>query len=63
MSLMNPEFDRQEGQMQQRLANQGLPQSSEAYTAETGRFGDTRNRAMQEAAMAAVRPAGRSRAG
>lgn len=54
MSLMNPQFALEEERMQQRLANQGLPQSSEAYTAETGRFSDAKNRAMQEAALSAV---------
>ena len=51
---MNPEFKRNEAAMQQRLANQGLPQASRAYTAETARFDRTRNRAMEEAAMSAV---------
>jgi hypothetical protein len=54
MSLLNPQFDLQEGRMQQRLANQGLPQASAAYGAETGRFQDTRNRAMEQAALQAV---------
>ena len=40
--------------MQQRLANQGLPQASRAYSAETGRFDDTRNRATEQAAMQAI---------
>lgn len=54
MSLMNPQFDLQEERMQQRLANQGLPQASRAYTSETGRFQDSRNQAMEQAALAAV---------
>ena len=54
LSLLNPEFQRQENSMQQRLANQGLPQASGAYTAETGRFDDTRNRALEQAAFGAV---------
>lgn len=54
MSLMNPQFARHEEQLRQRLANQGLPQSSGAFTSEVGRFEDTRNRAVQDAALQAV---------
>jgi hypothetical protein len=53
-SLLNPEFARQEGAMLQRLSNQGLPQASRAYASETGRFDDTRNRALESAALSAV---------
>jgi hypothetical protein len=54
MALMNPEFARQEESLQQRLANQGLPQSSRAYASETGQFQDARNQATEQAAMAAI---------
>lgn len=54
MSLLNPQFELQEERLQQRLANQGLPQASRANIAETGRFEDSRNRALQDAANAAV---------
>lgn len=54
MSLLNPELERSEEQLRQRLANQGLPQASKAFTSELGRFEDTSNRAREQAALAAV---------
>jgi hypothetical protein len=54
MSLLNPELERSEASLRQRLANQGLPQASRAATSELGRFGDARNRATEAAAMAAI---------
>lgn len=54
LGLLNPEFARQESALQNRLANQGLPQTSGAYNREYGRFEDTRNRALEQAALASV---------
>jgi hypothetical protein len=54
VSLMGPEFARREDQLRQRLANQGLPQSSGAFNRELGRFEDTHNRALEDAALQAV---------
>ena len=54
MSLLSPEFARREESLRQRLANQGLPQSSAGFNAELGRFDDSYNRALQDAATSAV---------
>jgi hypothetical protein len=52
--LLAPEFERQTRQTTQRLADQGLPMGSEAYTGEQNRLADTQNRAYSDAALAAV---------
>jgi len=54
LRLLRPEMDRREGQLRQRLANQGLPQSSLGFGNEIGRFEDARNQALEQAALAAV---------
>jgi hypothetical protein len=54
MGLLNPQFALQEDRLRQRLANQGLPQASSAFSSELGRFSDARNRASEQAALAAV---------
>ena len=53
-NLINPQFDRREAQLRQRLANQGLPQTSRAFGAEMGRFEDTYGQALEQAALAAT---------
>ena len=58
MGLLNPEFDRQQGRLEQTLANRGLPSGGEAYDDEFDRFDDARNRALQSAAFEAVRAGG-----
>lgn len=52
--LLNPEFQRQEESLRQRLANQGLPTNSQAGSTELGIFNDQRNRALTNAARQAV---------
>ncbi len=51
LGLLNPEFDRQQGRLEQQLANRGLPAGGEAFDDEFGRFEDSRNRALQSAAF------------
>lgn len=53
-ALLDPMFDQQSRTMEQKLANQGLPMGSEAYTGELDRFEDTRNRAYTDAANQAT---------
>lgn len=52
--LLNPEFERQERNLRQRLATQGLPTRSEAGFGELERFERTRNEALTNAALDAV---------
>ena len=54
IALMGPELASRETQLRQRLANQGLPQSSNAFNAELGRFSDAQNRSLEQAALAAT---------
>lgn len=54
LSLLNPQFERQEEQLRQRLANQGLPQASRAFTSEVGRFEQGRDRTLEDLALGAV---------
>lgn len=54
LSLLNPAFTRREGQLQQQLADRGLPQASAAYGDATGRLSEERNRALEQAAYGAV---------
>jgi hypothetical protein len=56
--LLRPEFDRREAAMQQRLANQGLPQTSGAYNREAGRFETGVNQAFNQLALEAVMQGG-----
>lgn len=58
-NLLNPQFDLQQRRLEGQLADQGLPMGGEAYGGELSRFGDVRNRALQDAALQAVN-AGRS---
>ena len=55
---MRPEMERQEGALQQRLANQGLPQASRAYNREAARFETGRNEALERLALSAVMQGG-----
>lgn len=54
LGLMNPEFDRQQSQMENRLVQQGIPIGSEAYNDEMGRFEKGRNEAQLAAALESV---------
>ncbi|HUU25581.1 MAG TPA: hypothetical protein VMW68_08485 [Methyloceanibacter sp.] len=58
LGLLTPQFARQEDALRQRLANQGLPQSSEGFGNEIGRFTDSRNQALEQLALAAVAAGG-----
>lgn len=53
-SLLDPVFERREGNLRQTLANQGLPIGSEAFEGEFNRFDRERNRAFTEAALQSV---------
>lgn len=55
--LLNPEFERIERSLRQRLANQGIPVEAEAASGSTGeltRFGRTRDEALLKASQDAV---------
>ncbi len=52
--LMAPVFQRQESQLLDRLANQGLPQGNQAYNTELDVFGDNVNQAYADLADRAV---------
>ena len=54
MSLLNPELQRTEDRLRQRLANQGLPQASRAFESEFQRFDQGANDLRQQAALASV---------
>lgn len=54
LSLLNPQFERREEALRQRLANQGLPQASRAFESEVGEFRRERSRAEEQAALASV---------
>ncbi len=54
LGLLNPEFERQQGRLDQQLANQGLPIGSEAFEGEQDRFGRIRNEALLSAARDAI---------
>lgn len=53
-ALLDPVFSDQERALEQRLANQGLPTSGEAYDRDFTRFGRGRNRAFTDLANQAV---------
>jgi hypothetical protein len=50
MDLMRPEFERQHGDLEQNLANRGLPTTGEAYGTQMDRFNTNRNEAITGAA-------------
>lgn len=54
MARLEPSFQRQEQQLQTRLANQGIAQGSEAYKNATSDFGQQRNDAMLQAALRGI---------
>ena len=53
-ALLDPVFGDQERRLDQKLANQGLPQSGEAVDRDKTRFADARNRAFTDLANAAT---------
>ena len=53
-ALLDPIFSEQDRALEQKLANQGLPMGSEAYTGERNRFDRTRNEAYEAAARDAT---------
>jgi len=53
-ALLDPVFSDQERAMRQRLANQGIPESGEAFDRDFERFGRTRNQAFTDLANRAV---------
>lgn len=56
--LLDPVFQEQEREMRSRLANQGLPVTSEAYGYDQGQFFDERNQQYGRAALDATLGAG-----
>lgn len=54
MARLEPSFQRQEQQLQTRLANQGIALGSEAYKNATADFGQQRNDAMMQAALRGI---------
>ena len=56
--LLSPEFERDERRLRQRLANQGLPQTSGAFDSELERFEDRVDRRREEAALASIMAGG-----
>jgi hypothetical protein len=53
MARMNPQFERDEESLRQRMANQGIGLGSEAYAREMDQFGRARTDARQQAILAA----------
>jgi hypothetical protein len=58
LNLLNPEFERQERSLEQRLANQGLPTGSEAFNDEFTRFQSGRDTALENLAFRSVEAGG-----
>ena len=56
--LLDPVFETQERRLRDRLANQGLPQGSEAFTSELDTFGRGRDEALLNLSSDAVRAGG-----
>ena len=52
--LLNPQFDRQERRLEQRLSDQGLPMGSEAYSGGFDDFNRGKNAALTDAALQAT---------
>ena len=52
--MLDPQFDEQERTLNQRLSDQGLPITGEAYDHDMGKFRDSRNKAYEDAAFAAT---------
>ena len=53
-AMLDPVFSEQDRALEQKLANQGLPMGSEAYTGERNRFDRTRNEAYESASRDAT---------
>lgn len=53
-AMLDPVFSEQDRALEQKLANQGLPMGSEAYTGERNRFDRTRNEAYEAASRDAT---------
>ena len=54
MERLNPELDRQYESLRAQMANQGIAQGSNAYSQELSRFGEQRNDAANQAALAGI---------
>ncbi|KDC12333.1 hypothetical protein AZ19_1725 [Bordetella bronchiseptica E012] len=54
MERLNPELDRQYESLRAQMANQGIAQGSNAYSRELSRFGEQRNDAANQAALAGI---------
>lgn len=54
MARMNPQYDRQQSQLDNQLANQGITMGSEAWKNAQTQFGQTRNDAQTQAALNAI---------
>ncbi len=54
MSQMQPQWERQQDELYQTLADRGLPAGSEAFNSAMSQFNEDRNRSMQQAAYQSV---------
>jgi len=54
MTRLNPQYEQQQSQLDQRLANQGITLGSEAWRNAQNQFGQTRNDAQTQAALQAI---------
>lgn len=54
LDLLNPQIEDQERALQQQISNRGLPITGEDATRQLDRFDDSRNRALDNAALSAV---------
>lgn len=52
--LLNKSFDRDRVNLEQRLANQGIPMGSEAYNAELDRFDTSKGQSLDQAAASSI---------
>lgn len=55
---LDPQFNRAQADLENKLANQGIPRGSEAFTRAMSEFGDTKQRAYNDARMSAVQAGG-----
>ncbi len=54
LARLNPQYDQQQSQLDQKLANQGITMGSEAWRNAQNQFGQTRNDAQTQAALQAI---------
>lgn len=54
LARLNPQYDQQQSQLDQKLANQGITMGSEAWRNAQNQFGQTRNDANTQAALQAI---------